>query len=111
LNNFLKENFRGFNQSVEIGKAISKKMSWNFFPDLLVRKRLASPQTKLKEEERKENIRGVFAINSNYRSLIADHSSLILFDDVYTTGATLKEACKVLKGNGAGVVWGLTIAR
>lgn len=106
-----RENLRGFNQSEEIGKAISQKMGWNFIPDLLIRKKLARPQTELKGDERAKNIRGVFAINEFHKSLITSHQSLIVFDDVYTTGSTIKEACKVLKRNGVKSVWGLTIAR
>ena len=106
-----RENFRGFNQSEEIGKVVSQKMGWGFIADLLIRKRLARPQTELKGDERSKNIRGVFAINEFYKSLITSHQSLIVFDDVYTTGSTLKEACKVLKRKGARQVWGLTITR
>ena len=108
---FLKENLRGFNQTEILGKAMAMRQTWKFVPDLLLRKMLKKPQAELKGDERKENIKGVFALNSFYQPLITNHQSLILFDDIYTTGSTLKEACKVLKRNGANVVWGLTIAR
>ena len=104
-----RENFRGFNQSEEIGKLLARQMSWKFVPDLLMRKKPTIPQTELKGNERTENIKGVFAFNPNY--LVPNAQCLVLFDDVYTTGSTLKEACKVLKRGGAEKVWGLTIAR
>ena len=105
-----RENWRGFNQTEEIGKLISKEMDWDFQPELLIRKRLKRPQAQLKKEERSKNIRGAFSLNPHYSSFII-HNSVILFDDVLTTGSTLKEACKVLKRKGAKNVWGLTIAR
>ena len=101
-------NWRGFNQTVEIGKLLAERMGWDFVPDLLLRKKLRKPQAELKEDDRKKNIRGVFSLNSNYQLL---STSYILFDDVSTTGSTLKEAGKILKRNGAIKVWGLTIAK
>lgn len=105
---WLKENFRGFNQSMLIGRVLAEKMGWNFNPKILIRKRLNRPQTELKGKERRKNIKGVFSLKPNSYLLPTNY---ILFDDVYTTGSTLKEATKVLKRNGAKAVWGLTIAR
>ena len=106
-----RENWRGFNQSELMGRAISSKLGWDFKPDLLKREKFARPQTELKKEERVKNIRGAFSLNPDYQSLAIGHQPLILFDDVWTTGATIKEAAKVLKRNGAKKVWGLTLAR
>lgn len=103
-----RKNWRGFNQADVIGKLVANRMEWDFRSDLLVRKRLKRPQTDLKRDERAENIRGVFTLNPNYQ---LQSTSYILFDDVLTTGATMKEAAKVLKRSGAKSVWGLTIAR
>ena len=105
---FLRENFRGFNQSELVGEPLTKKMGWDFNSDILIRKRFRRPQTELKGKERRRNIKGVFSMNPSYK---LQTTSYILFDDVYTTGSTLKEAAKVLKRNGAKEVWGLTIAR
>lgn len=106
----LRENWRGFNQSAEVGKLVARQMGWKFIPDLLLKRRITTPQTELKSDARKENIKGVFSLGSDY-SLIPKDYCLVLFDDVWTTGSTLKEACKVLKRAGAKSVWGLTIAR
>jgi len=106
-----RENWRGFNQVEEIGKLVAKDMNWDFAPDIIVRKHLKKPQAQLRKEERSKNIRGVFSLNPKIQPLIINHQSLILFDDVFTTGSTLKEATKVLKRNGVKNVWGLTIAR
>lgn len=105
-----KENCRGFNQSGEMGKRIAAGMGWKFIPDLLIKKRFSAAQVDLKGTERVKNIRGVFAFNPKYFSLLP-RTLFILFDDVYTTGSTLKEAAMVLKRSGVEKVWGLTIAR
>jgi ComF family protein len=103
-----RENWRGFNQSELIGGAIADKMGWGFTPNFLIRRKQGRPQTELSGDKRRKNIKNVFSINSIYQ---LQSTSYILFDDVYTTGSTLKEACKVLKRKGAKEVWGLTIAR
>lgn len=114
-----RKNWRGFNQVEEIGKLLAEKMNWDFNSQILVRKKYKKPQTELRGDDRRENILGVFAINSDLRSIVKGprkasqrgrQRSIVLFDDILTTGATLKEAAKVLKRNKAKVVWGLTIA-
>jgi ComF family protein len=103
-------NWRGFNQSEEIGRSLAKRMGWRFEPNLLIRKKAAWPQTGLKGKERKVNVKGVFSLNPAY-TLDPKTYTLILFDDIWTTGATLKEAAEVLKRAGVKKVWGPTIAR
>lgn len=107
-----RKNWRGFNQSVEVGKLLARGMGWGFVDDIVTRDVKAKPQTELKGEERILNLRGVFAINSKFKSEnFPINQSYIIFDDVWTTGTTLKEMCKVLKRNGAKNVWALTIAK
>jgi len=105
-----RKNFRGYNQVDEIGKSISENFNLAFYPDLLFRQKLTPPQVMLSRQERTKNVQGVFALNPKYKSVIND-AFIIVLDDVYTTGSTLKEAAKVLKRSGARKVWGLTIAR
>ena len=104
-------NWRGFNQSQEIGKILAGRIGLGFIPDLLIRKKFTKPQIELKGRQRRQNIKGVFALNSKYQPLAISHQSLILFDDVWTTGATIKEAAKVLKRNGVKTVWSFTLTR
>jgi competence protein ComFC len=105
-----RQNVRGFNQSIEIGKSISLVMNWKFLPDLLIKKQQTISQAELSGEDRRQNLKGVFSLNPNYLLNPAPYT-LILFDDVFTTGSTLREAAKVLKRAGVQKVWGLTIAR
>lgn len=104
-----RENSRGFNQSLKLGRSVARAIEWKFAPELLVRKRLTTPQAKLKGKERSDNIKGVFSLSPNI--VISQYLNIVLFDDVYTTGSTLKEAAKVLKRKGAKSVWGLTVTR
>ncbi len=104
-----RQNVRGFNQSVEIGKLVAKEMGWGFNPDLLIKHKSTSSQVELSVEERKHNLKGAFYLNPSYiQHTIAD---ILLFDDIFTTGSTLHEAAKVLKHGGVKKVWGMTIAR
>ncbi|MGB6839061.1 MAG: hypothetical protein WBD86_01440 [Microgenomates group bacterium] len=102
-----RKNWRGFNQAEEIGKIMSKKLGWDFNKNLLIRKTSTKPQVELRGKERKQNIRGVFKLNKPLDKI----KPIILFDDVWTTGSTIKEAAKVLKRNRAKTVWALTITR
>ena len=106
-----RKRWRGFNQAELLGKMMSSNLGIKFLPEALKRVKKTKPQVKLNKEERKKNIQGAFELNKNHKSLIIDHPSFIIFDDVWTSGETLKEAAKVLKRNGAQKVWGLTIAR
>lgn len=104
-----RENVRGFNQSEEIGKLVAREMGWGFVPDLLVKNKSTASQVELSVKERKENLQGVFSLSPNIS--ISECPSIVLFDDVFTTGSTLKEAAKVLRHAGVEKVWGMTIAR
>ena len=106
----LRKNWRGFNQTEVLGRLLSKKMNWDFNPNILFRKRNVLPQVGLKGRERIRNIRGTFGFKKEKERPI-DYENIILFDDVWTTGSTMKEAGKVLKRNGFKKVWALTLAR
>jgi ComF family protein len=105
-----RKNWRGFNQADEIAKILVSEMGWDYVRRVLVRSKIRKPQTELRKEQRTGNIEGVFKLNPK-TSPKRSNIGVILFDDVWTTGSTLKEACKVLKMGGFNKVWGLTIAR
>lgn len=104
-----RENWRGFNQSAVLGKIIAKEMSWQFIPDLLIKRKATTPQVRLKGDDRRKNIRGVFVVNPRY--VLSTMHSVLIFDDVWTTGSTIKEAAKTLKKAGVKEIWGLTITK
>jgi len=106
----MRKNWRGFNQTEVVGKNIAKHFNWDYSDNYLQRLKISSPQTGLKEKERKRNIKGVFSINGKNLN-VGNYDSIILFDDVWTTGSTLKEATRVLKAANGPDVWILTISR
>lgn len=103
-----RENSRGFNQSSLIGQTLSKKLGLDYC-DGLKRVRYTKPQFKLQRWDRQQNIKGAFALSPNYD--LSSMNYVLLIDDVWTTGSTLKECCYVLKKAGAKKVWAITLAR
>ena len=100
--------WRGFNQSEEIGKEISKFLNIPLINDILFKIKETPPQVELSEKEREENIKGVFIIRNRKK---ISGKKILLVDDVYTTGSTMEEAARVLKKAGAKEVIGIVIAR
>lgn len=99
---------RGFNQSLLLAKEISKKHKIPIDYLNLKRTRFTEPQINLKGEERLKNVRGAFEVEDGK---IFKNKNILLIDDVYTTGATIKECSNVLKKTGAKNVFALTLAR
>lgn len=80
-------------------------------PDLLIKKNQSKPQADISEHVmRYSNINGCFSLSEEWKNKITDRT-IILVDDVCTTGATLNECAQVLKKNGAKKVIGFVIAR
>lgn len=96
-----RQRWRGFNQSEMIATRVGEYFGLEVRKDLLKRKH-RKPQAKLKEEQRKNNIKGAFYTNYSKQEF---PSKIILVDDVITTGATASEAAKTLKQKGAEQVW------
>jgi len=104
-----RENWRGFNQSKLLAKLLADIFQMEHAPDVLTRIKNTAPQADIKERaERMENIKSVFGCHNPAK--ISDRS-ILLIDDVCTTGATLNECAMVLKNNGAKSVIALVLAR
>ncbi len=86
---------RGFNQSLLIGKTISRKISIPIAANKLIRVKNTPHQIGLKATKRKQNLRNAFAVKSQLPKHIA------LIDDVVTTGSTITEATKQCIKHGA----------
>jgi ComF family protein len=97
---------RRFNQSALLAQELAKRTKKLYLPDTLLRIRSTQPQKGLSAKDRRENVRGAFAMT---RPLM--EKNILLIDDVFTSGATLNECAKVLKAAGAEKVGVLTIAR
>jgi ComF family protein len=102
-----RQNWRGFNQSELLGKIFALKLGLKY-ESTLKRIRNTTPQMKLEAQARRMNIKNAFEAAAG---LQLSGVKILLIDDVWTTGSTLKECCYVLKRSGAGSVWALTVAR
>ncbi len=98
---------RGFNQMDLIGKELSKLLSIKFISDGLVRIKNTKPLKTLERQERADSIDGAFIIGN--KNILGSH--ILLIDDVFTTGSTLRECAKTLLDFGALCVSVAVIAR
>jgi competence protein ComFC len=97
---------RGFNQA----EILARQFHVPIRTDILVRKKPTKPQTEMKKrKERLQNMQSVFSINSSIR--LSYYPAVLLFDDVFTTGATMRDAAGALKRHGVQSVWAVTMAR
>lgn len=103
-----KEKQRGFNQSKVIAEKFSEKVKVPFY-DLCVKSVETDSQTSLNTNERMENIKDSFVFKKEYKRTIKNKTILII-DDVITTGATTSEVSKVLLEQGAKDCFVLTFA-
>lgn len=98
--------FRGYNQAEEIAKVLSQKLKIPILRNVLIKIKETFPQIELSEKERKENIKDAFFVKEG-----VSNKKILLVDDIFTTGATMREAARVLKEAGAKIVIGIVIAR
>jgi len=102
-----RKRWRGFNQAEILCQALSVELNLEM-ADVLVRQKITQIQKDLKKEQRLKNVSDAFKLKKDVN---ISGQNFILVDDVTTTGATLQEAVKVLKRNGAAKVICLTVAR
>ena len=101
---------RKFNQSAELARAVARVSGVRFEPSVVRRVRQTRPQVGLERREREDNLRGAFRVEPEGALAIAGRR-VVLVDDVYTTGATVRAVTLALKKGGAQAVDVLTFAR
>jgi ComF family protein len=101
---------RRFNQSAMLAMAIAEAAGKPFAPTVLRRIRPTRQQVGLSARERADNVRGAFRVAEGERIAIAGRR-VLLVDDVYTTGATMKAASRALLRAGAVAVDAVVFAR
>ena len=99
---------RGYNQSYLIAKDIANIVGIKLENRVLFKIKNIIEQSKLNKENRGKNIKGVYEIKNDYR--IKD-KKILLFDDIYTTGSTVIECCRMLNIAKPSKIGVLTIAK
>jgi ComF family protein len=103
-----KQRQRTYNQSALLADILARRLGLETFGDSLRRARATPSQTRLSAAARRANVRGAFEV---VRPAWVRGRSVLLVDDVMTTGATLHEAAACLKKAGAWRVWAVAVAR
>ena len=97
---------RGYNQSVEIARPVSRQLGINLDTSSCKRVRATTPQADLPAKKRRQNVRNAFSISKTL-----DYKHILLVDDVITTGSTVNELARMLSLAGVRQVDVLAIAR
>ena len=82
---------RGYNQALELAKPLARAFDISLCNDVLVRTRVTPAQSNLDADARHKNLHGAFAVNA---TPLPQH--VVVFDDVMTTGTTLRECARTL---------------
>lgn len=98
---------RGYNQALELARPLARSFGVVLRSDVLVRTRATSAQSNLDADARHRNLRGAFSILPD----VALQTHVALFDDVMTTGTTLRECARALVSAGVARVDVWAVAR
>ena len=99
---------RGYNQSALIAKNLAKMLNVDYKENVLVKIKDNKPQSEMGQDERKNNVKGVYTIKNKEKIY---QKKILLIDDIFTTGNTVNECAKILIENSAHIVGIFTIAK
>jgi ComF family protein len=102
--------WRRFNQSALLGREVAARIGKPLAPLTVTRTRATPQQVGLSASERDRNVRGAFRVPPTEKPTIAGRRVLVV-DDVYTTGATVRAVTRALLRSGAAAVDVLVFAR
>ena len=104
---YIRKKERGYNQSKLIAKELSNIVGIKYIE--VLRKTIDTvPQSTLNKKERLENLKNVYKIKDK---ISIRNKKILMVDDIYTTGTTVTECCKIMIENGARQIDILTIAK
>lgn len=98
-----KEKIRGFNQAEIIARAFCQVTKYPLNPKGLLRMRQTKPMFDLNVQEKEKNIQGAFQLGKSLENHPLSRP-VLLVDDIYTTGTTVKEAARILRNKGIKVL-------
>ena len=99
---------RGYNQSEIIAKEIAKKVNIEYQNKCLFKYKDIIEQSKLNKQQRQENIKDVYVLKNKH---YIEGKKLLLLDDVYTTGSTVNECCRIIRQANISSIDVITIAK
>ncbi len=99
---------RGFNQSEMLAYNIAKILDIEFVPNILNKDIHTKPQSGKTIKERIKLIDGIFSVN---KEINLTEKSILIIDDVFTTGSTINRCAKVLKQSGCKNVTSFTVLK
>jgi ComF family protein len=101
---------RTYNQAALLAREIARIKEWTYAPSLLKRKKRTPSQGYLTKKERHKNVNRAFSVDDSKKILLKG-KTILLIDDVFTTGATLEACAQTLLKAGAKEVHALTLGR
>jgi ComF family protein len=100
-----RQKWRGFNQSELLAQAVANNLKLDLEANLIKRTKAVVAQVSLERRQRQKNVGKAFRVVSK------PVKSILIVDDVWTSGATMLSVAKTLRRSGAKTIWGLTLAR
>lgn len=103
-----KKQKRGFNQSELMAREIARKANLDIYTDVLIKTKDNKTQSSLTKEERSNNVKNVYKLVNEEK---INNKNILLFDDIYTTGATTGECVKIISKAKVNKIGILTLAK
>ena len=101
---------RRFNQSAALATALAERTDGIYAPDWVARTRDTVPMKAMSRREREANVRGAFSVPAQHRKAL-EGKTVVLVDDVYTSGATIEALCTELRARGVAHIGVVVVAR